>query len=95
MYGVQTIPAHSDPVTAVDIHRDGTLAISASYDGLIRMWNMDDGVDHLKILHAVVMPVSPLHADRKTWKPHYPLWFGQLWITHRLPTAAIAFVSIF
>ena len=39
----QEIPAHSDPVTAVDYHRDGTLIVSTSYDGLCRIWNTDDG----------------------------------------------------
>lgn len=29
----QTLPAHSDPVTAVDFSRDGTLIVSSSYDG--------------------------------------------------------------
>ena len=40
---MQEIPAHSDPVTAVDYHRDGTLIVSTSYDGLCRIWNTDDG----------------------------------------------------
>ncbi len=40
---LQEIPAHSDPVTAVDYHRDGSLILSTSYDGLTRIWNTDDG----------------------------------------------------
>ena len=40
---MQEIPAHSDPVTAVDYHRDGSLILSTSYDGLTRIWNTDDG----------------------------------------------------
>ena len=71
---VQTIPAHSDPVTAVDIHRDGTLAISASYDGLIRMWNMDDGGDNFDSPRLqLFVPVSPLYADREVGRLHLPL----------------------
>ncbi len=41
---VQTLPAHSDPVTAVHFNRDGSLIVSASYDGLIRIWDSSDGV---------------------------------------------------
>ena len=32
---LKTIPAHSDPVSAVHFNRDGTLIVSASYDGLV------------------------------------------------------------
>jgi len=31
---LKTLPAHSDPVTAVDFNRDGSLIVSSSYDGL-------------------------------------------------------------
>ena len=31
---LKNLPAHSDPVTAVHFNRDGTLIVSASYDGL-------------------------------------------------------------
>ena len=31
---LRTIRAHSDPVTAVNFSRDGTLVVSSSYDGL-------------------------------------------------------------
>lgn len=31
---LKTLPAHSDPVTAVDFSRDGTLIVSCSYDGI-------------------------------------------------------------
>lgn len=43
IFGVQTLPAHSDPVTAVHFNRDGSLIVSASYDGLIRIWDSSDG----------------------------------------------------
>lgn len=33
LVALQTLPAHSDPVTAVDFSRDGTLIVSSSYDG--------------------------------------------------------------
>jgi hypothetical protein len=32
---LKSIPAHSDPVSAVHFNRDGTLIVSASYDGLV------------------------------------------------------------
>jgi WD40 repeat protein len=35
----QTLPAHSDPVTAVDFSADGTMVVSSSYDGLARVWD--------------------------------------------------------
>ncbi|KAG0719025.1 WD repeat-containing protein 5 [Chionoecetes opilio] len=31
---LKTLPAHSDPVSAVNFNRDGTLIVSSSYDGL-------------------------------------------------------------
>ena len=31
---LKTLPAHSDPVTAVNFNRDGSLIVSSSYDGL-------------------------------------------------------------
>ena len=39
----QEIPAHGDPVTAVDVSRDGTLIVSCSYDGICRLWNAATG----------------------------------------------------
>ena len=32
---LKVLPAHSDPVSAVCFNRDGTLIVSASYDGLM------------------------------------------------------------
>jgi COMPASS component SWD3 len=34
-----TLPANSDPVTAVSFNRDGTTLCTASHDGLIRIWD--------------------------------------------------------
>lgn len=34
---MKTLPAHSDPVSSVNFNRDGTLIVSSSYDGLIRI----------------------------------------------------------
>ena len=34
---LKTLPAHSDPVSAVHFNRDGSLIVSGSYDGLCRI----------------------------------------------------------
>ena len=40
---LKTLPAHSDPVSAVHFNRDGTLIASSSYDGLCRIWDTSSG----------------------------------------------------
>lgn len=40
---LRVLPAHSDPVTAVDFNRDGSLIVSSSYDGLCRIWDASTG----------------------------------------------------
>lgn len=40
---LKTLPAHSDPVTAVHFNRDGSLIVSSSYDGLCRIWDTASG----------------------------------------------------
>ena len=40
---LKVLPAHSDPVSAVHFNRDGTLIVSASYDGLCRIWDTVTG----------------------------------------------------
>jgi COMPASS component SWD3 len=40
---LKTLPAHSDPVTAVHFNRDGSLIVSSSYDGLCRIWDTATG----------------------------------------------------
>jgi len=52
---VQTLPAHSDPVTAVSFNRDGTTVCSASHDGLIRIWDVATG-ECLKTIYAAGNP---------------------------------------
>lgn len=39
---MKTIPAHSDPCTAVQFNRDGTLIVSCSYDGLMYVCKNND-----------------------------------------------------
>ena len=52
---VCTLPAHSDPVTAVSFGRDGTTVASASHDGLIRIWDVSTG-ECLKTIYAAANP---------------------------------------
>ena len=52
---ISTLPAHSDPVTAVSFGRDGTCVSSASHDGLIRIWDVATG-ECLKTLYAAGNP---------------------------------------
>ncbi|CEP19751.1 hypothetical protein [Parasitella parasitica] len=40
---MKTLPAHSDPVSAVHFNRDGTMIVSCSHDGLIRIWDTASG----------------------------------------------------
>ncbi len=40
---IRKLAAHSDPVTSVHFDRDGSNLVSASYDGLVRIWDPLDG----------------------------------------------------
>ena len=40
---LKTLPAHSDPVSAVHFNRDGSLIVSSSYDGMCRIWDTTTG----------------------------------------------------
>jgi len=55
---VSTLPAHSDPVTAVSFNRDGTCVCSGSHDGLIRVWDVATGECLKTIFAAGNPPVS-------------------------------------
>lgn len=64
---LQEIPAHSDPVTAVDYHRDGTLILSCSYDGLTRIWNTEDGVAPITCLPTHFIGPRHVGVSAKAW----------------------------
>lgn len=40
---LREVPAHSDPLTAVDFSHDGTLIVTSSLDGLMRIWDTASG----------------------------------------------------
>lgn len=56
--GAQSLPAHSDPITAVDFNRDGTLIVSSSYDGLARIWDAAKGDCQKTLVDAATPPVA-------------------------------------
>lgn len=43
------LSGHTDTVTCVGFNHDGTMALTGSYDGTIRLWKTDNG-EHLKTL---------------------------------------------
>lgn len=55
---VREIPAHGDPVTSVDVSPDGSFIVSGSYDGLCRVWNVQDGRAMNTIVGDRCEPVS-------------------------------------
>ena len=63
---VRAIPAHSEPLTAVQFSGDGALLATGSYDGLVRLWDVAGGGQCLKTLQEEgVPPVSSLR-----WAPN-------------------------
>ncbi|KAF9270396.1 WD40 repeat-containing protein [Marasmius fiardii PR-910] len=58
---LKVLPAHSDPVTAVSFNHDGTLIVSCSMDGLIRIWDSDSG----QCLKTIVDDDNPICSHVK------------------------------
>ena len=55
---MRSLPAHSDPVSAVDFVRDGTLITSCSHDGLVRVWDTATGQCLRTLVHEDNAPVT-------------------------------------
>ncbi|KXT12192.1 hypothetical protein AC579_3101 [Pseudocercospora musae] len=55
---MRSLPAHSDPVSSVDVVRDGTLVASCSSDGLIRIWDTGTGQCLKTLVHEDRAPVT-------------------------------------
>lgn len=63
---VQSLPAHSEPLTGVAFSGDGALLASSSYDGLVRLWDIAAGGQCLKTLQEDGAP--PVSCVR--WAPN-------------------------
>lgn len=37
------MPAHSEPITSCQFIADGTVLLTSSYDGLLRLWDVATG----------------------------------------------------
>lgn len=55
---VRVLPAHSDPVSGVHFNVDGTLIVTSSYDGLIRIWDAGSGQCLKTLIDETNPPVS-------------------------------------
>lgn len=54
----RTIAAHSEAVSSVGFNRDGTMIVSASYDGLIRLWDTTTGQCLKTLVHKEQSPIG-------------------------------------
>jgi COMPASS component SWD3 len=52
---LREVPAHSDPITAVDFHCDDKMFVTASFDGLCRVYDTTTG----QCLKTLIPPGNP------------------------------------
>jgi COMPASS component SWD3 len=55
---MKSLPAHSDPVSGIDVVWDGTLIASCATDGLVRIWDTSTGQCLRTLVHEDNPPVS-------------------------------------
>lgn len=55
---MKTLPAHSDPVSGIDVVHDGTLIVSCATDGLVRVWDTHTGQCLRTLVHEDNPPAT-------------------------------------
>lgn len=55
---MRSLPAHSDPVSGIDVVHDGTLIVSCATDGLVRIWDTHTGQCLRTLVHEDNPPAT-------------------------------------
>ena len=77
---LRTLEGHSSGVTDVAVHKDGRRAVSASWDGTLKVWDLESGVclqtlhGHSDMVNAVVLHQDGLRAVSASSDHTLKLW---------------------